>query len=323
MSEFSKLIDGKRIAAEIREELKQEVSGMVAQGGAQPGLAVVLVGSRQDSSTYVRMKAKACTEAGIHSVTMNYPESITEEELLEEVRKLDNDPAIHGILVQLPLPTHINELNILTTVSPSKDVDGLHPQNVACLSMTQTHAGGASGRSAWSFKDADYNIPCTPMGCIELLERSGVVIEGMEAVVVGRSNMVGVPVAHLLMHKNATVTIAHSRTKNLEEVVRRADIVVAAVGRAEMIKGAWIKPGAVVIDVGINSVEDSSKKSGYRLVGDVEFDAAKEVASLITPVPGGVGPMTIAMLLRNTVNTAKRKTGFVPIAGAATGVEIK
>lgn len=225
------------------------------------------------------------------------------------VGKLDNDPAIHGILVQLPLPPHVNESKILNSISPSKDVDGLHPQNVARLAMTQTHSG-AGGKSGWSHRDVDFNIACTPLGCIELLERSGVVIEGKEAVVVGRSNMVGVPIAHLLMHKNATVTIAHSRTKNTAEVVCRADIVIAAVGKAEIIKGAWIKPGAVVIDVGINSVDDSTKKAGYRLVGDVEFEAAREVASLITPVPGGVGPMTIAMLLRNTVSSAKRRSSF-------------
>jgi 5,10-methylene-tetrahydrofolate dehydrogenase/methenyl tetrahydrofolate cyclohydrolase len=186
-------------------------------------------------------------------------------------------------------------------------VDGLHPLNVSRLANTQTHVAGAT---AWNYMNVDYNIPCTPQGCVELLERSGVVIEGKEAVVIGRSNMVGVPVAHLLMHMNATVTIAHSRTKNIAEVVKRADIVIAAVGRAELVKGDWLKPGAVVIDVGINSVDDASKKVGYRLVGDVDFAAAQPVTSLITPVPGGVGPMTIAMLLRNTVHTAKRMNGI-------------
>ena len=223
------------------------------------------------------------------------------------VKKLDVDPAIHGILVQLPLPPHIDEIKILTSMSCAKDVDGLHPENVSRLAMTQTHV---TGRSTWNYLDVDYNIPCTPQGCVELLERSGIVIEGKEAVVLGRSNMVGVPVAHLLMHKNATVTIAHSRTQNTAEVCRRADIIVAAVGKAEIVKGDWVKPGAVVIDVGINSVEDSSKKSGYRLVGDVEFAEARKNASLITPVPGGVGPMTIAMLLRNTVHTARRLNGI-------------
>jgi 5,10-methylene-tetrahydrofolate dehydrogenase/methenyl tetrahydrofolate cyclohydrolase len=205
--------------------------------------------------------------------------------------------------VQLPLPPHISESVILNAISPVKDVDGLHPLNVARLANTKTHT---AGRQELSFDSIDFNVSCTPQGCIELLDRSGVHIQGKEAVVIGRSNMVGVPVALLLMQRNATVTIAHSKTHNIEEVVRRADIVIAAVGRAEMVRGSWIKPGAVVIDVGINSVDDSSKKSGYRLVGDVAFDECKDVASLITPVPGGVGPMTIAMLLRNTVNTALR-----------------
>ena len=217
------------------------------------------------------------------------------------VNELNNDSQVHGILVQLPLPPHIDEALILRSIHPSKDVDGLHPLNVAALANTKTHA---PGRGSWSFTDLDFHVSCTPQGCIELLDRSGVVIEGEDAVVIGRSNMVGVPVSLLLMQRNATVTIAHSRTQNIEEVVRRADIVVAAVGRSEMVKASWIKPGAVVIDVGINSISDPTKKSGSRLVGDVDFTACREVASMITPVPGGVGPMTIAMLLRNTVSSA-------------------
>jgi 5,10-methylene-tetrahydrofolate dehydrogenase/methenyl tetrahydrofolate cyclohydrolase len=213
------------------------------------------------------------------------------------------DPKVNGILVQLPLPPHINENAVIHRITQEKDVDGLHPLNVAQLANTKTHA---PGRSTWSFDSIDFHVSCTPQGCIELLDRYGVSIEGKEAVVIGRSNIVGIPVAMLLMQRNATVTIAHSRTKDIEGVVRRADIVIAAVGRAEMVKGSWIKPGAVVIDVGINSVDDPSDKRGYRLVGDADFTGCKEVASKITPVPGGVGPMTIAMLLRNTVNGARR-----------------
>ena len=213
------------------------------------------------------------------------------------------DPLVHGILVQLPIPPHISEENVLHRIHPSKDVDGLHPLNVAQLARTGTHA---PGRSTFAFDALDFHVSCTPQGCIELLDRSGVTIEGKNAVVLGRSNIVGIPVSLLLMQRNATVTIAHSRTKNIEEVVRNADIVVAAVGRAEMVKGSWIKKGAAVIDVGINAVNDTTKKAGFRLVGDVDYAGCKENAGCITPVPGGVGPMTIAMLLRNTVNGARR-----------------
>ena len=213
------------------------------------------------------------------------------------------DPLVHGILVQLPIPPHICEETVIHRILPSKDVDGLHPLNVAQLARTGTHA---PGRSTFAFDALDFHVSCTPQGCIELLDRSGVVIEGKNAVVLGRSNIVGIPVSLLLMQRNATVTIAHSRTKNIEEVVRNADIVVAAVGRAEMVKGSWIKKGAAVIDVGINAVDDATKKAGYRLVGDVDYAGCAENAGQITPVPGGVGPMTIAMLLRNTVNGARR-----------------
>lgn len=222
------------------------------------------------------------------------------------------DPNVHGILVQLPLPPHIDETAILSRVLQEKDVDGLHPLNVAKLVNTKTHS---HGRRGWSFDNIDFHVSCTPQGCIELLDRAGVEIEGKEAVVIGRSNMVGVPMAILLMHRNATVTIAHSRTQNMEEVVRRADIVVAAVGRAELVRASWLKPGAVVIDVGVNSVDDPTDKRGYRLVGDVAFEECEGVASKITPVPGGVGPMTIAMLLRNTVNAASRSNQYpIPIS---------
>lgn len=300
---MSNLIDGNAIAATIRLELQATVKQLQETLGVTPGLAVILVGARRDSATYVRMKKKACAEVGVTSFGFDFPAELTQEELLAKIDELNADPAVNGILVQLPLPSHINEHVVLDHIRQDKDVDGLHPLNVAQLANTKTHA---AGRGAWSFDNIDFHVSCTPQGCIELLDRSGVTIEGKEAVVLGRSNIVGIPVALLLMQRNATVTIAHSRTKNLEETIRRADIVVAAVGRAEMVKGAWIKPGAVVIDVGINSVDDASDKRGYKLVGDVDFNECKEVASLITPVPGGVGPMTIAMLLRNTVNGCRR-----------------
>jgi 5,10-methylene-tetrahydrofolate dehydrogenase/methenyl tetrahydrofolate cyclohydrolase len=299
----SKNIDGNAIAATIRTELKADVDAIKNEFGVTPGLAVVLVGERRDSATYVRSKKKACAEIGITSFGIDYPADVSEAELIAKVDELNSDPAVHGILVQLPLPSHIDEKAVLDRISQEKDVDGLHPLNIAGLCNTKTHGG----RSEFSFAALDFHVACTPQGCIELLDRSGVTISGKDAVVLGRSNIVGIPVALLLMQRNATVTIAHSRTKNIEEVVRRADIVVCAVGRTEMVKGSWIKPGAVVIDVGINSKDDPTDKRGYKLVGDAEFESCKENASLITPVPGGVGPMTIAMLLRNTVNGTRRK----------------
>jgi 5,10-methylene-tetrahydrofolate dehydrogenase/methenyl tetrahydrofolate cyclohydrolase len=287
----AKIIDGKAIAAAIREEIAIEVQELKAATGRVPGLATVLVGQRKDSQAYVRMKKKACAEAGINSYGHDLPEDVSQEELLQVVNDLNADPDVHGILVQLPLPGHIDDEQILAAVSLEKDVDGFHPLNIGRLSMKR--------------RDPLF-VPCTPKGCIELLDRSGVNIEGSHAVVLGRSNIVGLPVAMLLLHRNATLTICHSRTKDLPEVVRSADILIAAVGRAEMVKGDWIKPGAVVIDVGVNAVDDTSIEKGYRLVGDVDFGEVVEVASAITPVPGGVGPMTIAMLLRNTMDSAKR-----------------
>lgn len=282
------VIDGKAIAAEIRAEVKNDVSSL---SNVVPGLATVLVGERTDSATYVRMKIKACNECGMNSIHRALPEDASQEDVISVVRELNNDESVHGILVQLPLPEHINEEHVLTEISIEKDVDGFHPLNIGKLAMR--------GRKPLF-------APCTPSGCIELLKRSGVKIAGKEAVVVGRSNIVGLPVSLLLMHENATVTIAHSRTADLAAVVCRADIVIAAVGRTEMVRGDWLKPGCVVIDVGVNSKPDSSKKSGYRLVGDVNFEECKDKASLITPVPGGVGPMTIAMLLRNCADAAMR-----------------
>ncbi len=291
----AKLIDGKAIAATIRGEIKAEVDAMKAKTGKVPGLAAVLVGERKDSQTYVRMKKRACEEVGITSFGYDLPADISQEDLLDVVRELNNNPDVHGILVQLPLPDHIDDEEILGAISLEKDVDGFHPLNIGRLSMKR--------------RDPLF-VPCTPRGCIELLDRSGVTIEGKNAVVLGRSNIVGLPVAMLLLHRNATVTICHSRTQNLPEVVRGADIVIAAVGRAQMVQADWLKPGATVIDVGVNAVDDPTAKKGYRLVGDVDFEAAKEVAGMITPVPGGVGPMTIAMLLKNTLDSAKRTYGL-------------
>jgi len=285
------LIDGKAIAAVIRGEIKAEAAELNARHGRPPGLATVLVGARKDSQTYVRMKKKACEEAGIRSFGHDLPADISQQDLLGVVRDLNANPEVDGILVQLPLPDHIDDEEILGAVSLEKDVDGFHPLNIGRLSMKR--------------RDPLF-VPCTPKGCIELLDRSGIAIEGKRAVVLGRSNIVGLPVAMLLLHRNATVTICHSRTRDLPDVVRGAEILIAAVGRAEMVRGDWIRPGAVVIDVGVNAVDDPASDKGYRLVGDVAFEEARKVAGAITPVPGGVGPMTIAMLLRNTVDSARR-----------------
>lgn len=284
------IIDGAAVAARLRSEIAREVEQMVAAHGVRPGLATVLVGDNPASQTYVRMKRKACEEVGIQSFGHELPADASQEEVEGLVRSLNADPAIHGILVQLPLPGHLNEEAILNAISIEKDVDGFHPVNIGRLAM--------KGREPLF-------IPCTPHGVIVLLEEAGAKFEGANAVVLGRSNIVGMPAAMLLVHRNATVTICHSRTKDLPEVCRRADILVAAVGRAEMVRGDWIKPGAIVIDVGTNRVDDPAAKRGYRLVGDVAFDEAKEVAGAITPVPGGVGPMTIAMLLKNTLRGAE------------------
>ncbi len=287
----AKIIDGKRIAADIRAEIKGEVERLKAKTGKVPGLAVVIVGERKDSQTYVRMKRKACDEVGIHSFHSELPETISEKELIDVVKGYNDNPDCHGILVQLPLPKHIDEEKVLGVISLEKDVDGFHPLNIGMLAM--------KGHEPLF-------MPCTPKGSIVLLERSGVELKGKNAVVVGRSNIVGMPASMMLNKKDCTVTVVHSRTKNPKEICRRADVVIAAAGSAKMIKGDWIKKGAAVIDVGTNSVEDKSKKSGYALVGDVDFNEAKKRASFITPVPGGVGPMTIAMLLQNCLDGGKR-----------------
>eukprot|EP00301_Raphidiophrys_heterophryoidea_P019336 c4289_g1_i1.p1 GENE.c4289_g1_i1~~c4289_g1_i1.p1 ORF type:complete len:247 (-),score=70.68 c4289_g1_i1:41-781(-) len=245
------------------------------------------------------MKKKAAEECNFHSVDVHLSDTVSQDDLLQHIHTLNNDNAIHGILVQLPLPKHIDEATVLKAIKFEKDVDGFAAENIGRLAMK----GGPRPLS----------LPCTPAGCIELLKRSNVNPSGLQAVVLGRSNIVGMPVFHMLLALNATVTVCHSRTKNISEHVKRADIVVAAIGQALFVKGDWIKPGAVVIDVGINSVPDPTDKRGYRLVGDVDYDEAKKHASLITPVPGGVGPMTIAMLLKNTVNLARHSVDLAPL----------
>ena len=296
LSPGCELIDGKQIAQEIRQEIKDKVEEMkTITKGKTPGLAVVLVGERKDSQSYVRSKKKMCAEVGIRSEGTDLPEDATEEQVLKVVRAYNKDRNIHGILVQLPMPKHINEERVLKEVSYEKDVDGFHPLNIGALSQR--------GREDPRF------VPCTPRGCIELLKRSNVEIKGKKAVVVGRSNVVGTPAALLLQRNDATVTVVHSRTKNPEEAIREADIVIAACGVMEYVQGSWLKPGAAVIDVGINAKDDATKKLGYRLVGDCDFKSCKKVAGKMTPVPGGVGPMTIAILLQNTLEGAARSYG--------------
>ncbi|CAK9180058.1 unnamed protein product [Ilex paraguariensis] len=292
---FAKVIDGKSVAKEIRDEITAEISRMKDSIGIVPGLAVILVGDRKDSATYVRNKKKASESVGVNSYEVFLPENSTEEEVLNYISNFNDDPSVHGILIQLPLPSHMNEQNILNAVCIEKDVDGFHPLNIGRLAMR--------GREPLF-------VPCTPKGCIELLHRYGVNIKGKRAVVIGRSNIVGMPAALLLQREDATVSVVHSRTKKPEEITKQADIIIAAVGQPNMVRGSWIKPGAVIIDVGINPVEDAKSPRGYKLVGDVCYEEASKIASAITPVPGGVGPMTIAMLLLNTLISAKRAHNF-------------
>ncbi|EDO1368226.1 bifunctional methylenetetrahydrofolate dehydrogenase/methenyltetrahydrofolate cyclohydrolase FolD [Listeria monocytogenes] len=279
---MGEIIDGKKLAKEIQEKVTREVAELVKEG-KKPGLAVVLVGDNQASRTYVRNKQKRTEEAGMKSVLIELPENVTEEKLLSVVEELNEDKTIHGILVQLPLPEHISEEKVIDTISYDKDVDGFHPVNVGNL-----------------FIGKDSFVPCTPAGIIELIKSTGTQIEGKRAVVIGRSNIVGKPVAQLLLNENATVTIAHSRTKDLPQVAKEADILVVATGLAKFVKKDYIKPGAIVIDVGMDHDENN------KLCGDVDFDDVVEEAGFITPVPGGVGPMTITMLLANTLKAAKR-----------------
>jgi len=300
------IIDGKAVAEAIRSEVKSEVAQLRARG-LVPGLATVLVGKRPDSVSYVTAKRQTCEELGIESIGRELPETVTQEELLAVVQELGQDPRVHGILVQLPLPKHINEETILNAVPIDKDVDGFHPVNVGKLGM--------KGRKPLF-------APCTPSGVIELLDRVGCKIAGSRAVVLGRSNIVGLPVSLLLLGRDATVTICHSKTQNLAEITRQADILVAAIGRAKFVTADMVKPGAYVIDVGVNAIpvlnpdgspaiSEKTGKPKTRLVGDVDFDAVKEVAAAITPVPGGVGPMTIAMLMKNTLRGAKHAFGLL------------
>jgi 5,10-methylene-tetrahydrofolate dehydrogenase/methenyl tetrahydrofolate cyclohydrolase len=283
------IIDGKAIGDELRREVAAGVQQRLDSGKSRPGLATVLVGENPASQVYVKSKQKACAEVGIESFGHELPRDASQAEVERLVTQLNADPAVNGILVQLPLPSGLDEEKILSAISIEKDVDGFHPINI--------------GRLAQKGRDPLF-VPCTPAGVMYMLEKEFPSLEGLNAVVLGRSNIVGMPVALLLVRANATVTICHSRTKNLPDVVRSADVLVAAVGKAEMVRKEWIKPGAVIIDVGINRVEDATKPRGYRLVGDVCFDEAAEVARAITPVPGGVGPLTIAMLLRNTLRAA-------------------
>lgn len=291
----AQIIDGKRIAQEMRAEMADDIAALRAKG-VEPGLAVVLVGDNPASQVYVRMKKKACEELGINSFEHRHPAELAEEDLLTLVAQLNADPRVHGILVQLPLPKHIDENAVLNAIDPANDVDGFHPVNVGKMLI------GEPGF-----------LPCTPHGVQQMLVRSGFDPSGKHVVVVGRSNIVGKPIAAILMQKadgaNATVTVCHSRTKNMPELTRQADILIAAIGVPEFITADMVKDGAVVIDVGVNRVDDAELEKGYRLVGDVAYDAAAEKAAAISPVPGGVGPMTITMLLKNTVLSAQRCVG--------------
>ena len=287
---MAKRIDGKAVAATVRQEVHRDVQHWIASGHHAPYLAVVLVGDDPASASYVRSKIKASRGAGIDGDTIRLEPEISESELLGVVARLNADEKVDGILVQLPLPRHIDARLVLEAVDPDKDVDGLHVINAGRLATAQ-----------------DGLVPCTPAGIMELLRRSDIAIEGQRAVVIGRSNLVGKPLAHLLLGAHATVTLCHSRTQDLGGVSREADILVAAIGRAQFVGAGMIKPGAAVIDVGINRLDDASRPRGYRLVGDVDFEAVQHVAGAITPVPGGVGPMTVAMLLRNMLVAAQRR----------------
>lgn len=287
----AKVIDGKAFAANVRAQVAAHVARLKEENGIQPGLAVVLVGEDPASQVYVRSKGKQTVASGMASFEHKLPAETGEAELLALVERLNADPAVDGILVQLPLPAHIDEQKVIATIAPDKDVDGFHVVNAGRLAVGQPGF-----------------VPCTPLGCLMLLKDRLGSLSGLDAVVIGRSNIVGKPMAQLLLAESCTVTVAHSRTRDLPEVVRRADIVVAAVGRPEMVKGDWLKPGATVIDVGINRVP-GAEEGKTRLVGDVDFASCQGVAGAITPVPGGVGPMTIAVLLRNTLVAAHRNAG--------------
>jgi len=292
----AQIIDGKAISEKLLCEIAADVETMVKQGLARPGLAAVLVGENPASQQYVKMKRKTCEKNGLESYGYELPKTASQAEVEALVKELNADPKVNGILVQLPLPDHLDDEKILNAISIEKDVDGFHPINI--------------GRLAQKGREPLF-VPCTPDGCIYLIDQTGFQLKGANAVVLGRSNIVGMPVALLLVKRDATVTICHSRSKDLPSICRSADVLIAAVGRPEMVKADWIKPGAVVIDVGTNRVDDPTSEKGYRLAGDVAFDEAKEVAGWISPYPGGVGPMTITMLLRNTVRAAKIQAGVI------------
>ncbi len=293
----AEIISGKEVSKEIYGEMGGEIQAFIDKHGIPPHLTVILVGEDPASQVYVRMKGKKAAKMGIGSDTIRLEADAPEDELLALIDKLNADNTVHGILVQLPLPKHINETKVLMRIDPAKDVDGFHPINVGKMLVGEDNL----------------LLPCTPHGVQELLVRSGTAIEGAHVVIVGRSNIVGKPVAAILVQKkpgaNATVTIAHTRTKNMGDLCRQADILIVAAGVPEFVPGEWVRPGAVVIDVGVNRVDDETSEKGYKLVGDVNFDEAKEVASKITPVPGGVGPMTICMLMKNTLQAAKNQVG--------------
>ena len=276
------LINGRQIANTIKNELKN----IITNKKITPGLGIILVGDRPDSQVYVRMKKKACEKIGIRNFDIHLNDDISQTEIITEINKMNNNKDIHGILVQLPLPKHINEREVLNCVSLKKDVDGFHSTNIGKLALKELD---------------DIQVPCTPDGCLELLKRYNIQIEGKHAVIIGRSNIVGMPLSLLLLHNNATVTICHSRTQNLKEITNKADILICAFGSPQKITSEYVKEDCVIIDVGINQIDDSTRKRGYRLVGDADFDNLKDKVKAITPVPGGVGPMTIAMLLKHTV----------------------
>jgi methylenetetrahydrofolate dehydrogenase (NADP+) / methenyltetrahydrofolate cyclohydrolase len=288
---MSNLIDGRAVAERVYAELRDEIAGLKLRG-ATPGLAVILIGDDPASRAYVRAKDKMCRELGLHSVKLELPATTTQEELLARVDELNRDEKIHGILVQSPPPPQIDEAAIVGALDPRKDVDGFHPLNVAKLAL----------------EDDTGFVPCTPLGCLRLLRETGIALSGANVVVLGRSMIVGKPMALLLMRKSidATVTVIHSRTRNIPEICRRADVIIAAIGRPHFVSTEFVREGATVIDVGINRVEDSSNERGYKLVGDVAFDGVSKVAGAITPVPGGVGPMTIAMLMSNTIKACRQ-----------------
>ena len=290
---MANIIDGKKLSQQILGEIEKEIKSYSHIG--KPGLAVIQVGGREDSSIYIRKKQEACDNAGITSTIHNLDVNVTSNRVCELIEKLNHDASINGILVQLPLPDHLNDEKILSKISYLKDVDGFHSRNMGDLAME---------------KRTPNFVPCTPLGCLELLKRYGIEIKGKHAVIVGKSNIVGLPMALLLMKEMATVTVCHIDTENITQHLKMADIVVSACGQPMMIKKEWLKEDVVVIDVGINSIPDATKKRGYRLVGDVDFENVKEIAKAITPVPGGVGPMTVTMLLRNTLEVFKRKNGI-------------